>query len=403
MEHTWRWFGPQDPISLAEIRQTGATGIVTALHDIPAGEVWPVAAIADRRAQIEAAGLTWSVVESVPVHDEIKRGEPSAGRWTENWAQTLRNLAAGGIDLVCYNFMPVLDWVRTDHRHVLPDGTWALRFDADDFAAFDLYLLGRPGASSDYTAPQRRQARARFDAMTAGQRQALCDAVAVGLPGSMGTRSLDSLRTEVAAYAGISDGTLRANLKVFLEYVVPVAAEAGVRLGIHPDDPPWPLLGLPRIVSQAADARWILAAVDHPANGLTLCAGSYGVRSDNDLPAMIREFGPRIHFVHLRSTRRETDPRTFHEAAHIDGDIDMVAIMRELAVEEGRRERDGGARLPMRPDHGHQMLYEQHDDRRTYPGYSLIGRLKGLAELRGVEAAVQALLPETADAGRPGG
>jgi mannonate dehydratase len=391
MEHTWRWFGPADPITLAEIRQTGATGVVTALHDIPVGDLWPVEAIVRHKAVIEEAGLTWSVVESVPVHDDIKRGEPGADRWIESWAQTLRNLAACGIDTVCYNFMPVLDWARTDLRHRLADGTWALRFDHDDFAVFDLFILSRPAASADYTDAQLHRARQRFDAMTKQQRQQLSDAVAMPLPGATATRSLEDLRKDLAAFAGISAATLRENLRTFLRQVVPVAAEAGVRLAIHPDDPPRPLLGLPRVVSTAADARWILESVDEPANGLTLCVGSYGVRGDNDILAMIREFGPRIHFTHLRSTRREADDLSFHEAVHIDGDIDMVAIVRELCREERRRETHGGARLPMRPDHGHQMLYDQSNERRTYPGYSLLGRMKGLAELRGVEKAVRSL------------
>lgn len=389
MEHTWRWFGPRDPISLADIRQTGATGIVTALHEIPNGEVWPLAAIAERKALIEAAGLTWSVVESIPVHEDIKRGLPGRERYLDNYRQSLRNLAQCGIDVVCYNFMPVLDWTRTQLAHRLPDGGWALRFDQDAFAAFDLCILQREGAEAEYAAEEIERARRHHAGLDDAGREALVRTLIAGLPGAEEGYSVADLRTLLGTYAGIDAARLREHLAVFLQAVVPVAEEVGIRLGVHPDDPPRPLLGLPRVVSTAADAQWLLDAVPSPANGLTFCTGSYGVRADNDLVAMARQFAPRIHFVHLRATRREADPRSFHEAHHLDGDVDMVGVIRELVREERRRERAGGARLPMRPDHGHQLLDDQ--GRRTNPGYSLIGRLKGLAELRGVEQAVRRL------------
>jgi mannonate dehydratase len=406
MEHTWRWFGPSDPITLAQIRQTGATGVVTALHEIPNGDVWPVGAIGRRRAEIEAAGLTWSVVESIPVHEAIKKGAPGHEALTSAWAQTVRNLAACGLDTVCYNFMPVLDWTRTHLAHVLPDGSHALRFDHEAFAAFDLYLLKRPGATDDYSPEDQSRARSYLDRLAPHEREQLISTVISGLPGAEESHTLESLLAELAAYKHVDAAALRVNLSRFLRLVVPVAEEVGVRLCIHPDDPPWPLLGLPRVVSTAADARWLLQVVDRPANGLTLCTGSYGVRGDNDLVAMVREFGDRIHFTHLRSTRREEDPRSFHESYHVGGDVDMVAVIRELGREERRREREGGHRLPMRPDHGHEILHDQDASVRTNPGYSLLGRMKGLAELRGVEAAVQALdgpfepHPDSRSAGR---
>lgn len=392
MEHTWRWFGPRDPISLADIRQTGATGIVTALHEIANGEVWPVAAIAERKALIEAAGLSWSVVESIPVHEDIKRGLPGRERYLENYCQSLRNLAQCGIDVVCYNFMPVLDWTRTQLAHRLPDGGWALRFDQDAFAAFDLCILQRDGAEAEYSTAEIERARRYHAGLDDAGREELVRTLIAGLPGAEEGYTVADLRALLATYSGIDAAQLREHLATFLQTVVPVAEEVGIRLGVHPDDPPRPLLGLPRVVSTAADAQWLLDAVPSPANGLTFCTGSYGVRADNDLVAMARQFAPRIHFVHLRATRREADPRSFHEAHHLDGDVDMVGVIRELVREERRRARDGGARLPMRPDHGHQLLDDQ--GRRTNPGYSLIGRLKGLAELRGVEQAVRRLEEE---------
>lgn len=390
MQHTWRWFGPKDPIRLEEIRQTGATGIVTALHEVPNDEVWSLQAIDERKQMIEDAGLEWSVVESVPVHEAIKKGLPERNALITRYCDTLRNLAACGIDTVCYNFMPVLDWTRTDLRWAMPDGALALRFDQTAFAAFDLYLLARPGAENEYSDDEKTEARSYLDSLDAEARQSLVDTLIAGLPGAEEHYTLERFREVLAGYAEIDAARLREHLGYFLKAVIPVAEELGIRMAIHPDDPPRPLLGLPRVVSTAADAEWILAAVDSPANGLTLCTGSYGVLAANDLAAMVQRFGPSIHFVHLRSTRRESpDSRSFHEAPHLDGDVDMVAVISALVAEERRREREGGRRLPLRPDHGHHILDDQH--RATAPGYPLYGRLRGLAELRGVETAVRQL------------
>jgi len=391
MEQTWRWFGPRDSITLADIKQTGATGIVTALHEVPNGEVWTVEAIAARKALIEASGLVWSVVESIPVHEDIKRGGPLRDKWIATYQQSVRNLAANGIDVVCYNFMPILDWTRTDLQYELPDGGWALRFDQDAFAAFDLFILDRDGAASEYDPEETARARSYADALSPEGREQLTRTIIAGLPGSEEGYTLDSFRAMLATYAEIDADALRSNLAYFLRAVVPVAAEVGVRMAIHPDDPPRPLLGLPRVVSTQSDAQWLLDAAPSPANGLTFCTGSYGVRPDNDLVAMARAFARSIYFAHLRSTVREANPRSFHEGDHVLGDVDMVAVIAELVTEERRRDREGGPRLPMRPDHGHQLLDDQR--RATNPGYSLIGRLKGLAELRGVELAVRRLLP----------
>ena len=391
MEHTWRWFGPADPITLADIRQTGATGVVTALHEVPNGQVWPEDAIAERRRLIEDAGLTWSVVESVPVHEDIKTGGPDRDRWITAYQETLRHLSAQGIDVVCYNFMPVLDWTRTDLRFALPDGRWALRFDQEAFAAFDLVLLAREGAAAEYTSDEVEAAHAYAARLTAAERDLLVRTIIAGLPGSEEAYTLDTLRARLALYRDVDADRLRENLGYFLRAVVPVAEEAGVRLAIHPDDPPRPLLGLPRVVSTEADAQWLLDAAPSVANGLTFCTGSYGVRPDNDLVAMATRFASRIYFAHLRSTEREANPLSFHEADHAGGDVDMVGVISALVAEERRRRRDVGPRIPLRPDHGHQMLDDQSRD--TNPGYSLIGRLTGLAVLRGIEAAVDRLLP----------
>ncbi|WP_129339319.1 mannonate dehydratase [Cellulomonas endophytica] len=391
MEHTWRWFGPADPITLADVRQTGATGVVTALHEIPNGEVWPVEAIAARRREVEAAGLTWSVVESIPVHEDVKQGGPRAAEATAAWAQTVRNLAECGLDVVCWNFMPVLDWTRTDLAHRMPDGGWALRFDEDAYAAFDLFVLRRPGAEAERTPEEVARARAHLDGLDAEGVRRLERTVLAGLPGSEEHWDLDGFRAALGAYDGIGPDELRGHLRTFLEAVVPVAQTVGVRLAVHPDDPPRPLFGLPRVVSTVDDAAWLLDAVPLPANGLTLCVGSYGSRPDNDVPAMARRFARRIWFAHLRDVTIEADGRSFHEAVHVGGGSDMVAVVSALVAEERRRAAEGGPRLPMRPDHGHRLLDDQR--RTTNPGYSLIGRLKGLAELRGLELAVQHLLP----------
>ena len=390
MEATWRWFGPKDPISLADIRVTGATGVVTALHEVPTGAPWTTAAIAGRKQMITASGLSWSVVESVPVHEDIKAGRPGRDRWIGAYQESLRNLAANGIDTVCYNFMPVLDWTRTDLRHVMADGSWALRFDQDAFAAFDLFILARTGAAGGYDDAQITAARTYYDKLPREGREQLTANIIAGLPGSAEAYTLESLRQMLATYADIDAAALRENLGYFLRAVVPMAAEVGLRLAIHPDDPPRPLLGLPRVVSTADDIQGLIDAAPSVANGLTFCTGSLGVRADNDLVAMAARFAPRIYFAHLRSTQREQNPRSFHEADHLGGDVDMVGVIAELVTEERRREAEGGPRIPLRPDHGHQLLDDQHRD--SNPGYSLIGRLKGLAELRGVELAVRRLL-----------
>ncbi|GHC29235.1 mannonate dehydratase [Kushneria pakistanensis] len=390
MEHTWRWFGPDDPVTLSEIRQAGATGIVTALHGHDPRTPWSVEAIVERKALIEAAGLSWSVVESVPVPEAIKQALDTTARdrAIEVFCTTLENLAACGIDTVCYNFMPILDWTRTELAWPTDTGGLALRFDQTTFAAFELFILKRPGAESLYSPDEQAAARRCFERMDDEAQKRLVTTLIAGLPGADQHYTLAQFLENLRAYEAIDAERLRSNYRHFLQKVVPVAERLGMRLAVHPDDPPRPLLGLPRIVSTAEDARWVLDQIKSPANGLTFCTGSYGVREDNDLIAMAREFAPHIHFVHLRATRRDADdPLSFIEAEHLDGDVDMVGVIGELVKEERRRLEEGGARLPMRPDHGHMLC----DDirRTTNPGYPLIGRLKGLAELRGVECAVR--------------
>lgn len=387
MEKTWRWYGPADVVTLAEVRQTDATGVVTALHHIPNGEVWTVDQIKQRQELCERAGLYWSIVESVPVHEDIRRGRPSRDAWIDKYCETIRNLAACGIDMICYNFMPALDWTRTELEWPLANGGTALRYDANAVAAFDMWVLERAGAKADYTPERIATARAWFEGVSPDELERVTRTLLAGLPGAEESYTVEQFRDAVAAYDGQTHATMRENLAYFLAHVVPVAEHVGVRMAIHPDDPPFDLFGIPRIVSTMADAQWILDAVPSPANGLTLCVGSYGVREDNDVVEMARRFGPRIYFSHLRSTCRETDdPESFHEAVHIDGDIDIVGVVRELVREERRRGSDG-PRISIRSDHGHRILDDLR--RESAPGYPLIGRMKGLAEVRGVELAVR--------------
>ncbi|GLR07706.1 mannonate dehydratase [Mixta theicola] len=388
MEHTWRWYGPNDPVTLDDARQAGATGIVTALHHIPNGEIWTTDEIKARQAQLAEKGLYWSVVESVPVHEAIKTQRGDWQRYIANYQQSLRNLAACGIDTVCYNFMPVLDWTRTDLGWLLPDGARALRFDAVAFAAFELHILQRPGAQETYSEEEQRRAADYYAAMTPEAIATLTRNIIAGLPGAEEGYTLEQFQAQLSQYDGIDKARLREHMATFLRAIVPVAEEVGIMLAVHPDDPPRPILGLPRIISTEEDMQWLTETVSSRHNGFTFCTGSYGVRADNNLVRMAKTYADRIHFIHLRATQREENPNSFHEAAHLTGDVDMVGVIKVILAEEQRRRRVGQARaIPMRPDHGHQMLDDLH--KQTNPGYSAIGRLKGLAELRGVELALK--------------
>ncbi len=388
MEHTWRWYGPKDNVSLNDVRQAGATGVVTALHHIANGEVWPLDEILERKKLIESADLSWSVVESIPVHEDIKRRCGDYRRYIDNYKQSVKNLAECGIDTVCYNFMPVVDWTRTDLAYELPDGSRALRFDQAAFTAFDVHILKRPGASDDYSEDELSRAKAYYSAMSDSDKTKLTNNIIAGLPGAEEGYDLSDFQSRLDGYAEIDKGVMRENLAHFLNEVVPVAETVGVRMAIHPDDPPRPLFGLPRIMSTIEDIRWLVGTEPSPSNGITMCTGSYGVRADNDLVDMIQQFGDRVYFTHLRSTQREGDANTFHEASHLGGDVDMYAVVMAMLTEESRRQAKGDERLiPLRPDHGHQIL----DDlsKQVNPGYSAIGRLKGLAEIRGLELAIK--------------
>jgi len=391
MEETWRWFGPSDTVTLEQIRQAGATGIVTALDHVPTGVAWPAADVEERKHLIEDAGLTWSVVESVPLHNDIKTRSGDYQIYIDSYKQSIRSLGAAGIHRVCYNFMPVVDWTRTNLTYELSNSAQALRFEMTDFAAYDLFVLKRDGAKDSYSEVVVARATERFNAMSPEAVVALESNIIAGLPGGEGSYDRDGIRAAIDQFSKLGNDDYRANLFAFLEEIIPVAEEADVVMAIHPDDPPFSLFGLPRVVSTADDARALLNAVPSPANGLTMCAGSYGARGDNDLVAMVREFHDRIYFVHLRNIRREDDG-SFYESDHLDGDNDIVGIVNALLDEEEQRQGlpPGRCRIPMRPDHGH-TLGEEKSDTRVRPGYSYAGRMKGLAELRGVIHALTAV------------